>query len=299
VLISGFIQDEIELRPALRLTVGTKLEENDFSGFEVQPSVRLTWDISEVQTFWSALSRAARIPTRLERDVAIDTNVPPSNAAPLVQLLGDDDFDSEELMAYEAGYRWQVSSALGLDLAAFYNEYEELGSVEIGQPFVRGDGQLVLPLINRNVNEAISRGVEVLINYSPTATWRLSATYGFFDLDFDRGGLDINRARFVEGATPRHQLGLRSILDVGPNLQLDAQLRRLSSIRQLPTITDGTGIEGYTELDVHLAWRARPNLQFSVVGQNLLDDNHIEFGTPGARGAIERGVYGKVAWNFR
>jgi iron complex outermembrane receptor protein len=299
-LISAFIQDEIELSDALRLTIGTKLEENDFSGFEVQPSARFSWDVSEGQTFWTAVSRAARIPTRLERDIAIDTNVPASPRAPLIQLLGNEDFDAEELSAYEAGYRWQVNSALGLDVAAFYNDYDDLASLELGQPFVRGsDGRLIVPVINLNLNEAITRGVEVLVNYSPLRAWRLSANYSFLDLDFARGAVDINRAAAVEGATPRHQLGLRSILEIGPNLQLDAQLRRLSSIRDIPTIRDGTGIDGYTELDVHVAWRVRPNWQISVVGQNLLDDHHLEFGAPGSRGAIERGVYGKVAWNFR
>jgi iron complex outermembrane receptor protein len=298
-LISAFIQDEIELTDALHLTIGTKLEENDFSGFELQPSVRFSWDVSEVQTLWTAVSRAARTPTRLERDIAVHANVPASNAAALVQLAGNEDFDAEELTAYEAGYRWQVTSALGLDVAAFYNVYDALASLEQGQSFVRSDGQLTVPIINRNLNEAISRGLEVLINYTPLRTWRLSATYSFIDLDFDRGGADLNNGRFLEGATPRHQVGLRSILDVGSSLQLDAQLRRSSSIRRLPLIPDGTGIDGYTELDVHVAWRARPNLQISVVGQNLLDDHHVEFGAPASRGEIERGVYGKVAWDFR
>jgi iron complex outermembrane receptor protein len=103
----------------------------------------------------------------------------------------------------------------------------------------------------------------------------------------------------VPSAPPTPQYETNSHEYIGPNLQLDAQLRRLSSIRDIPTIRDGTGIDGYTELDVHVAWRVRPNGQIAVVGQNLLDAHHLEFGAPGSRGAIERGVYGKVAWNFR
>jgi len=296
-VLSAFIQDQVELTSALRLTVGTKLEDNDFSGFELQPSVRFSWDISEVQTVWTAVSRAARIPTRLERDIAVDVTNPAGN--PLFQLLGNQDFDSEELTAYEAGYRWQVNSSFGFDLAAFYNVYDELASLELGQPFVRGDGRTIVPVVNRNVNEAQSRGIEALINFSPLRTWRLSATYSFFDLDVDIGGMDVNRARFLEGATPRHQVGLRSLIDVGSSLQLDFQLRRLSSIRQLPAIVEGTGIDGYTELDAHVAWRAAPNLQISLVGQNLLHDHHREFGPPRTTAEIERGVYAKVSWDFR
>src|SRR5688500_6120210 len=51
-LISGFAQDQLALSDALRLTRGTKLEHNDFSGFEVQPSVRLAWDVAPRQNAW-------------------------------------------------------------------------------------------------------------------------------------------------------------------------------------------------------------------------------------------------------
>jgi iron complex outermembrane recepter protein len=295
-LVSGFIQDQIELARSVRLTIGTKLEDNDFSGFEVQPSVRIAWDVSAAQTAWSSISRAARIPTRLERDIAIDVN---PNGNILQQLLGNDDFDAEELIAYEAGYRWQVNSSVGLDLAAFYNVYDGLASLEIGQQFVRGDGRTIIPIINRNLNDGITRGIEALVNYSPLRNWRLAATYSFINIEIDIDGLDLNRGRFLEGATPRHQVGLRSILDLARGWQLDAQFRRLSSLRQLPQIANGTGIDGYSELDLHVAWRVRPNLQLTVVGQNLLHDRHVEFGPPAGRGEIERGVYAKVAWDFR
>jgi iron complex outermembrane recepter protein len=295
-VLSAFVQDEIGLSDAIRLTIGTKLEDNDFSGFEVQPSVRIAWGISESQNVWSAVSRAVRIPTRIERDIAVDIAEPTGNLR--VQLLGSNSFDSEELIAYEAGYRWQVNNALALDLAAFYNVYEGLASLEIGQPFVRGDGVVIVPVSNQNLSDGISRGFEALVNYSPLRTWRLSATYSFVSIGIARSGGDVNNGKFLDGATPRHQLGLRSILDIGASVQLDAQLRRLSSIRRTPQIPAGTGIDGYTELDVRLAWRVRPTLQLSLVGQNLLDERHVELASL-TSGAIERGVYAKAAWDFR
>jgi iron complex outermembrane receptor protein len=295
-LISGFIQDQIALTETVRLTIGTKLEDNDFSGFELQPSARIAWDLSAVQTLWSSISRAVRIPTRLERDIAVDVN-PSGN--PLQQLAGSAAFDAEELIAYEAGYRQQLNSVLGIDLAAFYNVYDGLASLEVGERFVREDGRTIVPIINRNLNDARSRGLEVLLNYSPLRTWRLAANYSFIDIDIDRGGADLNRGRFLDGATPRHQFGLRSILDLARGWQVDAQFRRVSSLRRVPQIATGGGIEGYSELDVHLAWLARPNLQITVVGQNLLHGQHAEFGAPLGRGEIQRGIYGKAAWSFR
>jgi iron complex outermembrane receptor protein len=111
-------------------------------------------------------------------------------------------------------------------------------------------------------------------------------------------GQDANRGRFLEGTTPRHQFSLRSVLDLPGGLQLDAHLRHSTELERLPDIAVGPGIDGYTELDVRLAWEASEQLELALVGQNLLHDHHAEFGTPAARGEIERSAYGKVTWQF-
>src|SRR5690606_4095353 len=129
-----FVQDQIALSDSIQLTLGTKLEHNDFSGYEVQPNIRASWDVTRRHALWSAISRAVRVPTRLERDVDIDVADPSSD--PLPRLIGNEGFDSEEMVAYEVGYRWQLLDSLALDLAAFYNDYEGLSSLEVGEAFV-------------------------------------------------------------------------------------------------------------------------------------------------------------------
>ena len=136
------------------------------------------------------------------------------------------------------------------------------------------------------------------MTFSPLASWRLSATYSYVDLSLDASGLDANRGEFREDSTPRNQFGLRSSLDLPGGWQIDAQFRSLTEIRRIPEIVSGEGIPGYSELDIRLAWQSGTNMELSVVGQNLLHDHHPEFGAPGARGEIERSVYGKVAWGF-
>ena len=63
-LYSGFVQDEIALRTDVTLTLGTKVEHNDYTGFEVQPSGRLQWNVTPKQTLWAAVSRAVRTPSQ-------------------------------------------------------------------------------------------------------------------------------------------------------------------------------------------------------------------------------------------
>lgn len=296
-LFSAFVQDQIVWRDVLRVTVGTKLEKNDFSDFEIQPSIRAAWDIAAGHTIWAAVSRAARIPTRLERDIFIDVSDPAGN--PVVRLLGNEDFAAEELVAYELGYRWRASDILHVDVSLFENHYDGLASLEVGTPFTDPqDGRTVIPIVNRNLTDGRSRGLETLITFSPFERWRLTGSYSYLDLSLDPAGQDINRGKFYDGATPRHQFALGSYLTLPRGFELDAHFRRLTSIRRLPQITTGEGIPGYSELDIHLSWRASKQMRLTVVGQNLLHDHHVEFGTPAARGAIERGVYVKIVWDL-
>jgi iron complex outermembrane recepter protein len=297
-LISGFVQDQVAIRDSLQLTIGTKLEHNDFSGFELQPSGRIAWDVSRY-TLWAAVSRAVRVPTRLERDIAIDVTEPAAN--PVARWLGDDIFDSEELLAYELGYRWQIARPLFVDVAAFHNRYNGLVSLELelDEAFLEtGSGRTVVPVRNRNLTDGHSQGVELLSTISPRRDWRLVASYAYVDMSLTPRGQDLNRGRFLEGATPRHQVGMRSLMDLPASFQLDAQFRSVSAIRQLPPIVTGEGIEGYAELDLRLGWGGWRQVDLSVVGRNLLHGRHPEFGPPEQRGEVAREVYAKVAWGF-
>jgi iron complex outermembrane receptor protein len=295
-LFGGFVQDQIAIRDSLHLTVGTKLEHNDFSGFEVQPSGRLAWDLSSTQTLWGAVSRAVRVPTRLERDIAISFTDPSAN--PVGRLLGNRDFKSEKLLAYELGYRWQASKRLAVDLASFLNRYRGLASLELGVPFVDPrDGKTVVPVINENLNDGRAVGVEALVTFSPIQSWRLTGSYSNLSLKIEPHGQDINRGKFAEGSTPRNQFGLRSAIDLAAGFQIDAFLRHIGAIRKDPLIVNGEGISAYTELDLRIA-RAWNRIELAVAGQNLLHAHHLEFGAPAQRGQIERSLYASVAWRY-
>ena len=296
-LASGFVQDEISLPHSVRVTLGTKLEHNDFSGFEVQPSVRTAWDLTANQTIWGAVSRAVRVPTRLERDVDIDVTDPAGN--PVVVLLGNHNFHAEQVLAFELGYRWRPVSDLSLDLTAFRNRYTGLASLELGTPFVDGaTGQTIVPLLNENLIDGHSTGFEGLILYSPVAWWRLQLSYSYIDMHLTALGLDANRGRFFEGSTPRNQAGVQSYFELPDEVELYAGVRELSAIRTLPEVVDGTGDPGYQELDLNATWHATAQLTLSLEGKSVLHGSHVEFGGPDERSAIRRSVFGRLTWDF-
>src|SRR6266700_1962898 len=278
-LFSIFLQHEIWLLPErLQLTLGSKIEHNDYSGFEGEPSVRLAWTPSPRQTFWGAISRAVRSPSRVDRDLFVP-------AAPLFAIAGGPEFDSEKLLAYELGYRVRPYDRLSLSLAAFYNDYSDIRSLSTN---ALSNNALVI----QNNNRAEEWGAELSGNFQVTDWWRLRGgyTYLFKQVYLKPGGSDLNRGR-AEVNDPQNQFVLQSMLDLPCHVELDCVLRYVDT---LPS----PNVPSYFTADVRLGWRPNQNLEFSIVGQNLWDEQHPEFGMAPSRQEIPRSVYGKVTWRF-
>lgn len=295
-LYSMFVQDQIQVSDRLRLTVGTKAEYNDFTGTEVQPTVRAAWNWTPNHVLWAAVSHAVRVPTRYERDVFVDVSVGPSGE--IYRLVGNPDFESEKVVAYELGYRWQYADNLIVDLATFYNDYEDLSSLELGEPFTESGNQLIVPLLARNLGEGQSHGFEALVTYQPVPFWRLTGSYSYVEMDLASSGMDINFERLIQDSTPRHQLGMRSSWD-WRDYGFDVQLRYQDEVRSIPEVRTGEVVSpAYTEVDVRLSRQLSEHVLLSLVGQNLLDGHHPEFGSAAVRGEVERAAYLKVALAF-
>ena len=241
-----------------------------------------------------AVSRAVRVPTRIERDIDVEVTPPGSN--PAGYLLGSDEFESERLIAYEAGYRWRPRTNLSFDLAMFYNDYDDLASLEIvPEPFIDpDDGRVIFPIFNMNLTTGRTYGAELLAEWEPIDDWLLTASYSYIDLALTPSGQDQNRGAWIADATPRNLAGLRSWITLGERFEIDAQLRYQSRIRRIPTDPSGQGFDAFSELDLRFGWRISDSLSVSLLGQNLLHESHEEFGTPAARGRLERAAYLKA-----
>jgi len=280
-LFSAFVQDEFTLVPErLRLTLGSKFEHNDFSGFEFQPSGRLSWTVTSRQTLWAAISRAVRTPSRIDQDFFAPANPP-------FTVAGGPNFVSEELLAYELGYRIRPLDTLSFSLAGFYNDYTNLRSLEPGQAITVANGL-----------QGETYGAELSGSYQLTRWWRWQAGYTYLHEHFrlKPGSLDINQGR-GEGSDPENQFSVRSSMDLPGHVELDAALRYVDELQNIANGVRGT-VPSYLELDARLSWMPVKNLELSIVGQNLLHRQHPEFGSPASRHEIQRGAFLKVAWRF-
>jgi iron complex outermembrane recepter protein len=293
-LASAFVQDDFTvIENKLILTAGTKLEHNDFTGVEVQPSGRLTYKPAENQTIWGSVARAVRTPSEVEgRDfVRIGLGFVPPNIVPT--LVGNDEVNSEELIAYELGYRIQPTKRLSVDVAAFYNDYDRLITVVGGgAPFpIAGTPLLAAPQTFVNELEGESYGGEASVTYQPLDNVRITAGYQLLWLQLHRQRPGVEEDG--EGGSPRNQALLRVAYDITKQLQFDVTARY---VENLPS----SGIHSYIDADARLAWNATKNLQIALVGQNLLDSQHPEYpaGFGGAPNEIERAGYLKLTYKF-
>ncbi len=276
---TAFAQDEIALASdRLHVTLGTKIEHNDYTGFEIQPSGRVNWTFSPSRTLWAAISRAVRTPSRIDRELY-------APGQPPYYLAGGPDFRSENELAYELGYRHQ-QGALVLAFASFYSRYHGLRSLEQVNP------PNPTPIVIANGQHGESYGAEATASYRITDDWQLHAGYTELRVHIwpNPGSTDTSRGA-TESRTPDRQLSLRSSLRVGTQWILDGGFRYLSEIanQQLPA---------YAELDVRLGWQPVAALELSLAGRSLLHAHHAEFGTPAARRGIQRSVYGMAQWHF-
>jgi iron complex outermembrane receptor protein len=219
-LFSGFVQDEIKLLEPLSLTLGTKIEHNDYTGFEYEPGARLAWRPTDRQTFWGAVSRAVRAPSRVDRDIRLPT--PAFSPVADNLLIGGDDFESETVIAYELGYRVQLGSKFFGSISTFYNEYDDVRSTSASPP----PAAFGLPLFYENNLEGHTYGLELSANYQLLDWWRLRAGYTHLreNLRVKSGEFDFNNA-LNETADPKHQFSVRSSMNLPHNIEFDAGLR--------------------------------------------------------------------------
>ena len=299
-LFQGFVQDEITLAPELlRLTIGTKLEHNDYSGYEVQPSARALLTPGGSHVLWAAVSRPVRTPSRIEEDFEASSFITTTPQPIFTRLVGDGDFDSERALVYEAGYRTQPLDALFVDVTAYYSSYRDLLGATIGTPFVEvgsSGARFVLPVFLRNDLDARVWGAELALDARPIDFWQLKATYSYLHMDVraQSSAGDLLEDT-TEGASPRNIVSVESLVDLPRGFEFDTTLRYVDD---LPN-QEGAQIRDYFGLDVRLGWRPSDALELEIVGQNLLQGHHAEFGKDGPNAVeIRRGCYGRVTWRY-
>jgi iron complex outermembrane receptor protein len=293
-VLSAFVQDEIVLtKDRLSLILGAKYEHNDFTGSEVAPNARLVWTPDPKHTVWGAVSRAVRTPSLVERDVTVDVAVIPGPGFnSILRVNGDKNFVSEDLTAYEVGYRVQPRDDLSFDLATFYNDYSHLASFEPGTPFLQG-ADVVVPLAYDNKLHGQTWGAELATQWNVRPDWRLHAGYTLLLMNLV-GDADSHDPITGDLAlqSPKNQFNLRSSHDLSDQTQLDLDLYYVDSL-------PGSA-PSYVRVDTRLGWRPRPAIDISFVVQGLFHNHDLEFGQSqfGGHTGVDTAAFVIATWKF-
>ncbi|MCB1768094.1 MAG: TonB-dependent receptor, partial [Candidatus Competibacteraceae bacterium] len=299
-LFSAYFQDDITLVPDhWRLTLGSRFDHNDYTGFEVQPNARLLWTPNSHTSVWAAVSRVVRTPSRMDSDgrfwlinaplgelvQPLPPFLDPDQPVAII-LQGSSDFDAERMTGLDVGWRRQWSSALSLDVAGFYYDYDQLRSFSSSLDF-SNPPLITVEQLMANESDARLYGLELTADWRPHTDWRLQANYSWIKKMGRGDGLAF---------PPTHQFSLLSTWAFQPAWQWDVWLRYVSAIED-----PGYATPAYANLDMRLAWKVQRDLEISLVGQNLLDQTHPEFASQYIQSVpaeIERGVYLKLDVKF-
>jgi iron complex outermembrane receptor protein len=293
-LFSLFAQDDFSLVPSrVRLIVGSKIEHNDYSGVEWQPNVRLAWTPTPHDTVFASVARAVRTPSRVETDYTTATLVSPATPS-FVRLLPNRAFRSEELVAYEVGYRLRPIQWLYLTLSGFHNQLDHMLSTDLLTTFVEpspAPAHLIFPVTFGNTLHGTSNGGEITADVRLTSWWRWTANYSYLHISVSRDpdSADVSQERQYEGASPAHQVQIQSSVDLPRQLQFDWTIRHISALRAGP-------VPAYTTTDIRLAWRTRADLELAVIGQDLAHAQHLEWPGGPSNILIARRALATVTW---
>jgi iron complex outermembrane receptor protein len=296
-IYSGFLQEDVKFVPdRLALTLGSKLEHNSYTGFEYEPSGRLLFTPRDDQSLWASISRAVRIPDRVDENIDVDVYLAPVWG----EIVGNRNLRAERLVAYEGGYRGLWGTRLYFTAAGFHNVYDDL--IAQGAPFLGTattppfpPGSLLIGFQYRNGIRGTTDGFELAPEWQPLSWWRFKTAWSYLHVNLD----DVPRFDYpltlttLHGSSPNSQVVARSLIDLPGHFEFDQIFRYIGAL-------PAQGVEAYETGDVRFGRHLSPGLDVSVVGQNLLQPHHEEFGiSPGPNVGIKRGIYAKLVWTSK
>jgi iron complex outermembrane receptor protein len=290
---TAFVEDEVHLfDDKFLLTAGAKIQHNNFSGLDVQPTIRALWNPSPHQSFWAAVTRAVTTPSRIEEGVQIFAGELPTTPPTLLFVSGNPKFESEKLLGYEGGYRQLFSANVYVDVDVFHNGEGHLQS--FGLPTPVGN---TLSIFYENAIAGSVNGIEIAPSWTPRQWWKLSSSYSFVGIDFHANtpGLDISSTgsvRTYEGSSPAHQLKIQSKFNIGTRFEFDQSYRYTSAL-------PAQAVRAYQTMDLTWDWKLHRDWNLSIVGQNLFQPYHYEWGTGDPSESpigIRRAAYVKLSW---
>ncbi|MEO8430839.1 MAG: TonB-dependent receptor [Acidobacteriota bacterium] len=299
-LASGYVQDDVTLvEDRLHAVAGVKVESYDGRSARYQPNFRLLWTPTARQTAWASYARALATPGRVDQAIRVNFDVfpGPGGTPVLVSVFGNPDLRQQEVVAYEAGYRIQATPSLSLDLAAFYNRYDELIAPVAGAPLFEPSPEpahLVLPLRFENSGTGDTRGAELAASWNAAAGLRFRGAVTWLDMDLRFKDPEAGPAADTFGDGAELQASLRSSVDFAHDFGGDLTVYYVGH-------NPLEAVDTYWRVDLLGTWQPLAAFELAAGVRNLFDRRHLE-----VLDTTERiqptltpvSAYAKITWRF-
>jgi iron complex outermembrane recepter protein len=269
---TGFVQDEVRVGRDVWITAGTKLEGNNYSGFDLQPSGRILWSSGERQALWGGVTRAVTTPSDLEENYHLQGSV----GDLVIQVLGNHNFKSEDVIGYEVGYRRLLAGKVYASLSSFWNQYNHLQSFSPAMITTSG-GFTYISYQYQNLISGSTSGGELATESQIAHWWRLNVNYSFLSSDFTASGptaniSDSGSVQTYDASSPKHMVAVQSLFELPGRIQFDPLYRFITAL-------PAQKVPAYQTMDLHFEKAFGRNWSLELVGQNLFQDVHSEWGT--------------------
>jgi len=286
-LYSAFIQDEITITPDVLVTLGLKVEHNNYSGAENAPNIRALWKMTENQRLWASVSRSFIPPTRADHDMS---QVFVSSAFFNLNQVPSPNVKTTDVRSYELGYRYIAGHDFTLEFASYFNDYTNYVTNEElpYDPVTSSVG-----IESANYLDGFIKGFELNTVWQTLDELRLTMSYAWSKaMSSSTGGNDTGSQGIFETRKMNHAWVFGSKWDVTDHVIWDTSY-------YVNTESIATGIPGYTRLDTRLGWQPTEDLALSLAVQNLQDKKHAEFPTfSNELNEFGRSYYADVTFGF-
>ncbi len=296
---NGYFHDEWSFNDQWSLNAGLKYESISLVDPTWQWRGAILYQPTREHGFRLAASNAYRSPALTEMYQNIGAELPDALVPLLagswptpppyyiVQVLGNEDLEPEQILSYEAGYRGIWFDRMKIDVSYAYKQYDNLISFYLADegfyvtpPFPPTPfGPFGLVYGYSQQGEATSQNLDVGISARITRSFRVLANYSHVDIEVD----GPNAFEGFEKNSPENygMIGLGYTHERG--FMADVSAYYVDEI-EIFNAEDPTAppfkIDAYWRLDARLAQSVKMRdgeLEIGVVGTNLADEWHEEY----------------------
>jgi len=283
-----FAEDEWRLRDDLALTLGARYDDHESFGGHVSPRAYLVWNTTDNWTLKGGISKGYKTPDLNDLHGGINGVTGQGS----IITIGNPDLDPETTTSTEIGAYFDSLTGFSANATLFHNKFKDkiASGDPITDPLCAGNNNGTCSQ-QINVDEAVTRGLELAGSWQFAPAWKLSANYTYTDSEQKSGDNQgepltntpehLANAKLDWQTTDRLGLWLKSEYR-GERARFTSSYENLAnangsySTSQSIYDTLGKKAKAYTLFHLGGSYRATENLTLNATIYNLFDKDFVD-----------------------